>query len=465
MRFIRRLLSASLMFLGLAIFGFSQNNINPGNQIRWPAPSCNVPTGAYLPGSNICQDISKIATSQIVWPLPSCANVNGVYNPATNLCVDISKIPPSHITFPVPCVGVYSPSTNTCVPTGTANNPGGAPGDTQMNSGGNFAKATAVSVGNSLYDPGTVSFLIGNVAPTIGFPFPPGSGLVNEILIGNRAGQNIGNYTPITTTGTASSGSTSLVVASVAGILFGVGGPIVSGAGIAPGTTVVNVVGTTLTLSLATTAALSNTPVSFTPGPTGSLIAIGNSACQSCASNNGSVVIGQGALANDVGYGTGGEDQNGVVIGPFAGSGEVGSSCTTGSFFESIIIGNKVGLGGCGWGGTQMIGNHISGITGANNSTLIGNEIGVGAGIFIVPSGVVGIGRDLFNGALGSLPALPPGTYNVNNTNCIGFRNCAHALSQNNFVYGAFAFNGRTDGTVITGSNNDVFGANTVIRN
>lgn len=62
------------------------------------------------------------------------------------------------------------------------------------------------------------------------------------------------------TTGTASSGSTALTVASGTGI---VNGQLVVGVGIAPATTVANVSGTSVTLSAATTAALSTTAVSF----------------------------------------------------------------------------------------------------------------------------------------------------------------------------------------------------------
>lgn len=64
----------------------------------------------------------------------------------------------------------------------------------------------------------------------------------------------------ISTTGTASSGSTALTVASGTGLEPG---QIVTGAGIAPGTSIASVTGTAVTLSLDTTAALSSTPVSF----------------------------------------------------------------------------------------------------------------------------------------------------------------------------------------------------------
>jgi hypothetical protein len=65
---------------------------------------------------------------------------------------------------------------------------------------------------------------------------------------------------PATTTGTASNGSTALTVASGTGL--GVG-QSVNGNGIAAGTVVSAVSGTSVTLSLATTAALSSTPLTF----------------------------------------------------------------------------------------------------------------------------------------------------------------------------------------------------------
>jgi hypothetical protein len=69
---------------------------------------------------------------------------------------------------------------------------------------------------------------------------------------------------PVSTTGTALIGSTALTVASGTGIAIG---QIVTGAGIATGTTVANVAGTAVTLSLNTTAALpAGTPVTFSTG-------------------------------------------------------------------------------------------------------------------------------------------------------------------------------------------------------
>lgn len=70
----------------------------------------------------------------------------------------------------------------------------------------------------------------------------------------------------VATTGTASIGGTSLAVASAGGI---VPGQLVSGVGIAPNTFVANVSGTTVTISQATTAPLSSTPVIFYAATTG----------------------------------------------------------------------------------------------------------------------------------------------------------------------------------------------------
>ena len=71
-------------------------------------------------------------------------------------------------------------------------------------------------------------------------------------------------FTGIATTATQSIvGATNVVVASGAGITAGMS---VVGTGIAPGTTVINVNGTTINLSIGTTAALSTTPLSFNAG-------------------------------------------------------------------------------------------------------------------------------------------------------------------------------------------------------
>lgn len=81
------------------------------------------------------------------------------------------------------------------------------------------------------------------------------AGFVGDIEAGGA-----GSNDTVSTTGSASSGSTSLTVASATNLQKG---QIVTGAGIAPNTSVTNVSGTTITLSIATTAALSTTPVTF----------------------------------------------------------------------------------------------------------------------------------------------------------------------------------------------------------
>lgn len=438
MRYTRLLALSS--FLVFIVCSFSQNQINPGNQIRWP--------------------------------LPSCANAQGIYAPAQNLCLRFDQIPPGNMTWPSNCTPgmVYSPGQNTCVQQGgTANNPALPVNSLQKNGGTNFAPASTADIGAAISDTNQ-NYILANTVPTLGWPLPSPLSLSNEVLLGTNAGQALGNWTPITTTATAGSGATTLTVASSAGMnIYN----RVSGAGIASGTYITTAPATgatTITINNATTAALSSTPITVIPGATGGLIAIGNGACQSCQSNNGSVVIGVGALQNDTGYGTGGEDQNGVFIGPSAGSGETGyPSCAFNNpasggsgNFEPVLIGNKVGGTGCGWAGTQMIGNHIYQIGGAVGSTLMGNEIGPTPGVWVIPNGVVGIGHALFNTGLrgGTPPAA--GNYTVSNTTCVGNGNCADAFSSFNTVIGTALFNGPLSGTVITGTHNNVMGDSTV---
>lgn len=67
----------------------------------------------------------------------------------------------------------------------------------------------------------------------------------------------------VSTTGTWISGSTEVVVANADGIADG---SVIAGTGITVGTTVIDVSGTTLTLSAVTTGAGTATAVTFTPG-------------------------------------------------------------------------------------------------------------------------------------------------------------------------------------------------------
>jgi len=78
--------------------------------------------------------------------------------------------------------------------------------------------------------------------------------------IGGAALAGVSDVTGINTTGSVTSGATSLTVASATGIAAGM---YVVGEGIAPGITVSTVVGTTVTLSANAGATLSSDPVTF----------------------------------------------------------------------------------------------------------------------------------------------------------------------------------------------------------
>lgn len=86
MRSIFLLLLSSIFFFGGGA-ALAQNQINPGNQIKWPMPNCTT--------------------------------------------------------------GVYQPSTNTCVATGGAANPAGQPGQKQINGGGTFGVIPNTFVANA----------------------------------------------------------------------------------------------------------------------------------------------------------------------------------------------------------------------------------------------------------------------------------------------------------------------------
>lgn len=92
-----------------------------------------------------------------------------------------------------------------------------------------------------------------------------------------------------TTTGTVTSGTTSLTVASATGITAGM---FVVGEGITPGTTVSTIVGTTVTLSANANATLSSDPVTFyannklvSPGVIGSML------CRAWCNFNGTSTV------------------------------------------------------------------------------------------------------------------------------------------------------------------------------
>jgi len=121
--------------------------------------------------------------------------------------------------------------------------------------GGSYAPATIADV----LTQGTVNIQVNNGTPTAG-------GAVFIRLVANASipagivGMLEAVADTVATTGTASSGSTALTVASGTGIAVG---QLVTGAGIAAGTYVAAVSGTSVTLSANTTAALSSTAVTF----------------------------------------------------------------------------------------------------------------------------------------------------------------------------------------------------------
>jgi hypothetical protein len=131
----------------------------------------------------------------------------------------------------------------------------------------NSTSGTLVAAPTSAVQPGTVrqlsSLMIG---PLVMIPVSPG----------DRYFSAVANPTSVVladTGATASSGAMSLTVGSASGI---VPGQTVQGTGIQAGTTVTSVVGTTIGISLATSAPLSNTEIQFSgvpsPLPPGILI-------------------------------------------------------------------------------------------------------------------------------------------------------------------------------------------------
>ena len=247
----------------------------------------------------------------------------------------------------------------------------------------------------------------------------PAAGIIQgDLFWGNLAGQNVGVYTAVSTTATGASGSTTITVASATGIY---GSMQVTGTGIPSGDYVTGISGTTITLNAATTAALSSTPVSFYPGSTNGSIGIGRYALQNMIAGNGMVAVGVGAFQNFVTNNTGGEDGNSIAIGPYAGSGQKGATCTYGVLFESTFIGNKVDDDGCGASDTQEIGNHIYGFWNIADSFIAGGEVGTqGTGIYIEPNRVQMIGDGNFNPARSGNGTVPAGTYTPAGENIFG---------------------------------------------
>lgn len=283
------------------------------------------------------------------------------------------------------------------------------------------------------------------------------TGISGTVLAGYQAGVNLGNWTPFVTTASGTSGSTTITVASASGIQ-----PFnnVAGTGIAANTTVASIVGTTITLSIALTSTISSSSVTFTPGNTQGLVAIGEYACQNCESNNGSVVIGIQAMQAYNGNGQDGEDTNSIAIGPFADHEDI-FPCAYGAglTFESEFIGNKVYEHGCGAQDSQFIGNHMEAFTGATYATYIGGNTANWSvtGAWIVPTDSVGIGGNQFlYGGTGFTPV--PGTYTVSNTNIVGWGSGSLLFNtHDNNIFGTNSF-ARTGTAASTAIQNNVMG-------
>jgi hypothetical protein len=131
-------------------------------------------------------------------------------------------------------------------------------------SGGSMMPGGYYAPGNiaDVMTQGTMNVVCNNGTPSAGsavYVRTAANPLLPSAVVGGL--EAVADPNPVNTTGTASANSTTLTVASGSGI---VAGQLVAGAGIAPGTSVISVSGTTVTLSQPTTAALSNTAVTFT---------------------------------------------------------------------------------------------------------------------------------------------------------------------------------------------------------
>lgn len=122
----------------------------------------------------------------------------------------------------------------------------------------------------------------------------PSSGSNNIILnadgtIGGAALADVSDVTGINTTGTVTSGTTSLTVASATGIAAGM---YVVGEGITPGTTVSSIASTTVTLSANAGATLSSDPVTFySPSKIVTPAAVGGMLCRAWVNFNGTGTV------------------------------------------------------------------------------------------------------------------------------------------------------------------------------
>lgn len=109
---------------------------------------------------------------------------------------------------------------------------------------------------------GTINVSCNNGTPTAGAIVYIRTAINSALPAGIVGGlEAVADPNPASTTGTASSGSTALTVASATGITQGMA---ITGVGLPAGVTVAAITGTSVTLSAATTAALSTTAIVFT---------------------------------------------------------------------------------------------------------------------------------------------------------------------------------------------------------
>jgi uncharacterized protein (TIGR03437 family) len=227
---------ASVAYVGFAVNGYSELTVQVTLTVTGSASTLSV-----LNGSTTVT--SSGAAVNVPWTYGSAA-------PTLNLTVLSSGAP---ITFSAKSTVVNSPTEDWIVlpsPSGVAYDYGGS-------LEANFAldALTNSTVGSVLTGAITITYGSGtfvvNITVTVGEP----ASTVTSIFPRETAPLSAPQ-----TTGTATSGSATLTVASGTGIAVG---QLVTGTGIFAGTTVSAVTGTAVTLSHVTTAALTAAPVSF----------------------------------------------------------------------------------------------------------------------------------------------------------------------------------------------------------
>lgn len=163
--------------------------------------------------------------------------------------------------------------------------------------------------------------------------------------IGGAALAGVSDVTGVNTTGTVTSGTTSLTVASATGIAAGM---FVVGQGITPGTTVSSIASTTVTLSANANATLSSAPVTFysaskiiTPATVGGML------CRAWVNFNGTGTVAIRASGNVSSITDGG-------VGIY-----------TVNFTTAMVDANYSAVGTAPWAG----GPYLLGITESNKTT------------------------------------------------------------------------------------------------